>query len=99
MSARVQCMPVDAALREAACLLAEHAISCLVVLDGEAPAGIITERDVVREVARNPEGWAPPSARDVRSHPLHATETRAPGARVIATGHRHRCRTQARVPV
>ena len=96
MSAHVQCVPVDAALREAARLLAEHAISCLVVLDGEAPAGIITERDVVREVARNPEGWAATSVRDVMSHPLHVTDTGATVAEVIATCARHRVR---RLPV
>src|SRR5438132_5615720 len=96
MSARVQCVPVDAALREAARLLAEHAISCLVVLDGEAPAGIITERDVVREVARDPEVWASTPAGDVMSHPLHVTDTSASVADVIAALAEHRVR---RLPV
>ena len=96
MSARVQCVPLGAALREAARLLAEHAISCLVVLDGDAPVGIITERDVVREVARDPVGWAAASVRDVMSHPLHVTDPGATVAEVIAMCTRHRVR---RLPV
>jgi len=90
MSTRVQCVPVGAALREAARLLAEHAISCLVVVDDDAPAGILTERDVVRAVARDPVGWAANSVRDVMSHPVHVTDTGATVAEVIATCSRHR---------
>ena len=96
MSSRVHCVAVSATLCEAARLLAEHPISCLVVLDGEAPAGIITERDIVREAARKPEGWAATSVRDVMSHPLHVADTGATVAEVIATCARHRVR---RLPV
>jgi len=81
MSSRVHCVAVSATLGEAARLLAEHPISCLVVLDGEAPAGIITERDIVREAARKPEGWGATSVRDVMSHPLHVADTGATVAR------------------
>ena len=96
MSSRVHCVAVSATLCEAARLLAEHPISCLVVLDGEAPAGIITERDIVREAARKPEGWGATSVRDVMSHPLHVADTGATVAEVIATCARHRVR---RLPV
>src|SRR5438046_8812157 len=73
----VECGRATATLREVARALAEHAISCLVVLDGDAPAGIVTERDVVRHAARDPEGWASTPVRDVMSHPLHVTDTSA----------------------
>ena len=96
MSARVHCVVIATPLREVARLLAEREISCLVVLDGDSPAGIITERDVVREVARDPVGWAATSVRDVMSHPLHVTDTNATVAEVIAACGRHRVR---RLPV
>ena len=96
MSSRVECVPVTATLREVARALAEHAISCLVVLDGDAPAGIVTERDVVRHAARDPEGWASTPVRDVMSHPLHVTDTSASVADVIAALAEHRVR---RLPV
>ena len=89
MSRRVQCVAATAALREAARLLAEHPISCLVVLEGDTPAGIVTERDVVRQAARDPEGWAATPVRDAMSHPLHVTDTGATVAEVIATCARH----------
>lgn len=38
-------------LFEAAALMREHQVSSLAVLDGEEPAGIITERDLVRALA------------------------------------------------
>jgi CBS domain-containing protein len=44
----------------AASVLREHRISSVVVLDGERPAGIITERDVVNVVA---EGTDPTAVR------------------------------------
>ena len=96
MSSRVECVPVTATLREVARALAEHAISCLVVLDGDAPAGIVSERDVVRHAARDPEGWASTPVRDVMSHPLHVTDTSASVADVIASLAEHRVR---RLPV
>ena len=44
----------DATIREAVRLLAQHNIGGLVAVDGRGyPVGIITERGIVREVARN----------------------------------------------
>lgn len=44
----------DATIREAVRLLAQHNIGGLVVIDTHAyPVGIITERGIMREVARN----------------------------------------------
>jgi signal transduction histidine kinase len=96
MSPDVRCVAPTARLIEAARMLAEHEISCLVVLDGDAPAGIVSERDIVREVSGDPAGWADRLVRDVMSHPLHVTDTGASVARAIAELARHHIR---RLPV
>lgn len=44
----------DASVLEAARVLVEHNIGSLVVVEGERPTGIITERDVLRLTAREP---------------------------------------------
>lgn len=47
----------DASVAEAAKLLAEHRIGSLVVSDdGKAPVGILSERDIVRELAKSGSG-------------------------------------------
>jgi CBS domain-containing protein len=44
----------DQTIRQALALLAEHNIGALVAVDdGGAPIGILSERDIVREAARN----------------------------------------------
>ncbi len=44
----------DQTIRQALALLAEHNIGALVVVDeGGRPVGILSERDIVREAARN----------------------------------------------
>ena len=49
----VTCRP-DQPIRQALGLLAEHNIGALVVVDGTgAPVGILSERDIVRESARD----------------------------------------------
>src|SRR4029077_12255645 len=49
----VTCRP-DQSIRQALGLLAEHNIGALVVVDAtRAPAGILSERDVVREATRD----------------------------------------------
>jgi CBS domain-containing protein len=49
----VTCHP-DQSIRQALGLLAEHNIGALVVVDATgAPAGILSERDIVREAARD----------------------------------------------
>jgi CBS domain-containing protein len=42
----------DQTIREALRLLAEHNIGALVVVGAERPAGIVSERDIVRTLAR-----------------------------------------------
>jgi signal transduction histidine kinase len=96
MSGRVQSIGADKTLRDAARVLAERAISCLVVLQGADPAGIVTERDIVRRAALDPVGWATTPVAAVMSHPLHVTDDGASVADVIETLARHRVR---RLPV
>jgi CBS domain-containing protein len=65
-------------LTDAVTMLDEHGVGALVVLDGEEVAGIVSERDVVRRLARGPsiEGL---TVGDVMTSPVHTCE---PTARV-----------------
>lgn len=54
---QVFCIAPEQTVQEAVALLVEHRVGSLVVLDGRGRlAGIITERDVLRECHRHPEG-------------------------------------------
>jgi signal transduction histidine kinase len=70
MSEQVWHVRVEASLADAARLLASRKISCAVVLEGERPVGIISERDVVRESAKDPTGWGTRSVREAMTRPL-----------------------------
>jgi CBS domain-containing protein len=51
---RVVTIRPEQTIREALALLAEHNIGALVVVDGpETPVGIVSERDIVRRLARD----------------------------------------------
>lgn len=52
-------VPADATLGDAAVKMAERAVGAVVVLDGDAIAAILTERDVMRAVAAGRDGSAP----------------------------------------
>ncbi|MBI4677340.1 MAG: CBS domain-containing protein [Elusimicrobia bacterium] len=52
MTSPVVTVPAGATLREAARIVDERRISCLVVEEDGAPAGILTERDLVRSLSR-----------------------------------------------
>ena len=43
----------EQSIREALALLDRHNIGALIAVDGESPVGILSERDIVREAARN----------------------------------------------
>jgi diguanylate cyclase (GGDEF)-like protein/PAS domain S-box-containing protein len=58
MTTNVMTVPLQMPLGEALTRMATVGISCVVVLDGSRPVGILTERDAVRLVA---EGTAPDS--------------------------------------
>jgi diguanylate cyclase (GGDEF)-like protein len=59
MSSRVECVSRGTTLAEAATLMHEHSRSCLVVTEGDAPVGIITERDMVGTLAEMLLGQSP----------------------------------------
>jgi CBS domain-containing protein len=46
----------EQSIREALALLARHNIGALIAVQGDHPVGILSERDIVREAARN-EGF------------------------------------------
>jgi CBS domain-containing protein len=43
----------EQSIREALALLDHHNIGALIAVEGESPVGILSERDIVREAARN----------------------------------------------
>jgi len=96
MTADVKSVDGRATLHEAAKLLAELTISCLVVTEDGSPVGIVSERDLVRVVAGDPRGWSTRLVRDVMTHPLHTTEAGATVAQAITQLARHKIR---RLPV
>lgn len=50
MTKDVVSINVDSSVFEAAELMCSSQLGCLVVVDGEEPVGIVTERDIVRRV-------------------------------------------------
>ena len=50
MTKNVVSICVDNSVFEAAELMSSKQVSCLVIMDGEVPIGIVTERDIVRRV-------------------------------------------------
>jgi CBS domain-containing protein len=59
MTASLLTISADATLREAAKAMAERGVGAVVVLEGEAIAAILTERDVMKAVAAGSDGSAP----------------------------------------
>ena len=90
MSANVQCVSATATLHQATRLLVQHGIGSLVAVENGHPAGILSERDIVREVARDPHGWTERRVRDAMTHPLHVTDMGATVAQAINELARHR---------
>lgn len=58
MTREVQTTSGDRTFEEAARTLRDHRISSVVVLDGDAPVGIVTERDIVALVAEGGDARA-----------------------------------------
>ena len=52
-------VPADATLREAASAMVERGVGAVVVLEGDAIAAILTERDVMKAVAAGHDANAP----------------------------------------
>lgn len=49
-------LPLGTSVSEAARTLSEKRIGAIVVVDGDSPKGILSERDIVRELGRRGEG-------------------------------------------
>ncbi len=50
MTWHVVSIGLDSSVLEAAVLMSDHIIGCLVIVKGDVPVGIVTERDFVRRV-------------------------------------------------
>jgi len=62
----------DASISEAARLLSEKKIGAVVVIEDDAPIGILSERDIVRELGRRGEGCLRDSVSDLMTRALIA---------------------------
>ena len=96
MSPHVRSVLASATLHEAARVLAENEISCVVVLEAGAPVGILSERDLVRQATADPRGWAERAVRDAMTRSLHFASPDEPIADAIKALARHHVR---RLPV
>ena len=50
---KVKTLREDVSLRDAAKFMADNAISCVVIMDGDEMKGIVTERDVLKQVSKD----------------------------------------------
>jgi len=69
--------PASASVREAARLMQERRVGCVIATEGDAPVGIVTERDITGRVVaagRDPDAT---TLRDVMSRPLATIEPAA----------------------
>jgi len=48
------CLPADATLQDAVSMMREHHVGCVLAVDGDRLVGILTERDLLRAIARAP---------------------------------------------
>ena len=62
MSRDTTCGTPDQDLQEVVAIMRERRLSCLVITEGSAPVGIITERDLVHTLGRFMTAGAPPTA-------------------------------------
>lgn len=70
MSRAVDRVAPDATLAEIAALMGTHHHSCVLVCEGERPVGLISERDLVRVLARVLAGEQAGTAGDIMSSPV-----------------------------
>jgi CBS domain-containing protein len=60
---RMVSLPLQASIREAIATMASHDISAVTVLEGDAPVGTVTERDLVRKALK--VGYVPERVHEV----------------------------------
>jgi len=96
MTKDVQHVRLEATLGDVARLLADHTISCAVVMDGDRPVGVLSERDVVRMCAADPTGWSSRPVREMVARALVVVEPQTSVDDAIAECRRHGIR---RLPV
>ncbi len=63
-------VPPERSVHEAMKVLVENNVGSVIVVDGESPVGILTERDVLRLGAANPESLADTSVSDAMTREL-----------------------------
>ena len=71
-------------VREAAALLARHRIGALLVCEGEAMHGIVSERDVIRAIADGVEGVSDMPVSDLMTAEVERCSIHDTAARVLA---------------
>jgi CBS domain-containing protein len=87
MTKNLLTIPAGATIGEAAAHMAERGVGAVVILDGDAIAAILTERDVMRAVAGGRDGSAPVSEWMTR-HPdtIEPTDTTDHAASLMIHG-------------
>lgn len=70
MTREVKTASTEAPVKDVAAMMSDHKISCVVIVAGASPIGIISERDIVGVVARRPNLLVGLTAREVMSSPV-----------------------------
>jgi PAS domain S-box-containing protein len=70
MSRDIACIKRDATVAEAAEIMTSRDISCIVVMDGDDVAGVLTEKDLLGRVVALQKDPAKTRMEDVMSHPV-----------------------------
>jgi len=92
MTREVVTAPTDAQVREVAKDMAKRKISCVLIVAGGKPIGILTERDIVRLVATKPNLLVGLTAQEAMTTPVATLTIDTPLSVAIAKmkDHRHR---------
>ncbi|GAB1261644.1 diguanylate cyclase [Aurantivibrio plasticivorans] len=69
MTPHTECIPPNTSVSAVVGVMAKEQRSCVVVGDGRRPEGIVTERDIVRLIARSPNSFQDVSVSDIMSSP------------------------------
>jgi CBS domain-containing protein len=89
MTRNVVTAPPDAQVRDVAAEMAKRKISCVVIVGGGKPVGILTERDIVRIVAAKPNLLVGLMAQDVMTTPVTTLTADTPLKATIARMKQH----------